>query len=364
VVLYVKKMAVFILVLAGLLLLTSCGAEKPQETNQVEEEQGVLVEQVEVEQKEISNITAVNGKLAANIEVSIIPKMAGKVAEVIFDVGDEVHKGDVLVRLESTELQAQLKQAQAGLATAKANYADAQKNLERTKSLFEQGAVSQQQLDLAQTQLAMGSPDSAAAAVQLIQAQLANTVITSPIDGIVSARSVEVGEIAGQGPVMTIVDVDQVIVETNVTESEVNKIEVGQVLDVKVSALQDEPFKGTVSTISPAADSRTGAFPIKITIPNSIHQLKPGMFAEVKLVLETKIGALVVPKEAVIDSGDRKYVFKIVDDKAVMTDVTTGMSDETHMEVLIGLAAGDKVVTKGQNKLQDNTPVMTNGGTK
>lgn len=355
-----KKRLWTALIIAGMAMLTACGAQPSVETQQSEDEKGVLVEQAEVVKSNISSITTINGKLAANIEVSIVPKMPGKVAKVLFNIGDRVHKGDVLVCLDSTELQAQLKQAQAGLATAEAGYADAKKNLERMKSLFEQGAVSQQQLDMAQTQLAVGNPDGAAATVQLIQAQLANTVITSPVNGIVSARNIEVGEMAGQAPVITIVDIDKVIVETDVIESEVNKIKEGQTVDVKVSAVREKPFQGIIATISPATDNRSSAFPIKIEISNPEHKLKPGMFAEVKLALDTKKDTLVIPKEAVIDSGDKKFVFKIENDKAIYTEIKTGLNDDTRVEVLSGLAAGDSVVTQGRNKVQDHTPVMVN----
>jgi len=357
-----KKLVIFALLVAAAAGLTACGSEKaPQEGENSLEAQAVLVDAAPVEKGDIASISTVNGKIAANIEVSIVPKMPGKVAEVLFDVGDRVHKGDVLVRLEAGELRAQLKQAEAGLEKARASFADAKKNFERMQSLYEQGAVSQQQLEAAQTQLTMGNPDSAEAAVELIRTQLENTVIVSPVDGIVAARNVEIGEMAGQVPVMTIVDIDQVTVETTVTEAEVNKLNAGQTVDVVVSAVQAQPFKGVIASISPAADARSSAFPVKVKIPNPEHRLKPGMFAEVKLALEIRKEAVIIPKEALVGTGENQSVFIVKDNKALQKKVTTGISDDTRVEVVSGISAGEMVVTKGQLKLQDQTPVMVDG---
>lgn len=348
----------------SLIVFTGCGAQKEAVATQLEEEQAVLVDVAKVIKGDITSISKTNGKIAPDLEVSIVPKMAGKVAEVNFEVGDMVHKGDVIIHLESTELQAQLKQAQANLTMAQANYNNALTNLERTKSLFEQGAASQQQLDAAQTMVDTGSPASAAAAVDLIKAQLANTVVKSPVTGIVSSRSIEVGEMAVQMPVMTIVDIDQVKVETYVLENEVNKLKIGQKVDVVVSAMSKKPFVGTIDTISPAADAQSNTFPVTIKIPNAEHKLKPGMFAEINVPLEIRKGVLLLPKEALMESGDKKSVFVVQNNKAVETKITTGVEDGTKVEVLTGLKEGNQVVLTGQNKLQTNTLVIIAGGSK
>lgn len=133
-------------------------------------------------------------------------------------------------------------------------------------------------------------------------------------------------------------------------------------MTVIVSAVGEEPFTGTIATISPAADSLSSTFPISIEISNSEHKLKPGMFAEAKLVLETKEGVLVLPKQAVIDSGDKKYVYVVKDNKAIQTEITTGIEDDERVEIVSGLQAGDMIVLSGQNKLQNETPVTVSGG--
>lgn len=369
------KMCGILLLITIMLAAAACGDKKNQDANESEETKAILVETAQVEKSDIASISTVSGKVAANVQVDVVPKMPGRVAAVYFNVGDRVKKGDVLVRLEDTEVKAGLESAQAALAMsktgqeqAKAQYQDALKNLERMKSLFEEGAISQQQLEAAETGLKMADPNMAAAklrqaeaAVKNAQAQLENTVIKSPANGIVSARNVEVGEIAAQMPVMTVVDIDPVVVETKVTESEVNKLKVGQKVDVNVEAAGKKPFQGVISSISPAAEERSSAFPVKIEIANPQHLLKPGMFAEVKLVLDTKKGAVVIPKEAVVDSGSNKTVFRIENNQAHLVEITTGTSDEKRVEVLSGLSKGQEVVIKGQHKLEDKTPVTVSG---
>lgn len=361
--LLMKKFGVTIVILAAGLLMAACGAEK-EPVAEEEAVPAVLVEAAPVTRADISEVSTVNGKLAAKVEVSVVPKMAGRISEVNFQVGDTVKKGDVLVRIAATELQAQLNQAQAVLNTAQAAHADAKTNLARMKTLYAQGAVSKQQLEMAESGVTASSPDAAAATVQMIQAQLANTVVTSPLDGLVASRTAEVGGIAGQGPVMVIVDLDTVVVHTDVTEGEVNKLSKGQEVDVLVSAVSADPFLGRVTAISPAADSRSSAFPVQISIDNPDHILKSGMFAEIRLVLSTKKGVLVVPKAAVVDSGDGRYVFLVKDGLALQTTITTGVEDETRVEVITGLQAGDSVVVSGQNKLQDKSAVTVSGGTE
>jgi RND family efflux transporter MFP subunit len=355
------KMFAALFICLSTMAFLGCGAQETG-TEQMEEERAVLVETGEVVTGDISSMATVSGKLSANLEVNIVPKMSGKVAQVNFQVGDQVRKGDVILRLETTELQAQLNQAKAALASAQANYDNAVANLERTKILYEQGAVSQQELERAQTMVATGSTDSAKAAIQLIETQIANAVVTAPTNGIVSARMVEVGEMATMAPVMTIVNINPILVEANVIEGYINKLKEGQKVSTYVTAVSSEPFTGTIDTINPTADIQSNTFPIKVSISNDQHILKPGMFAEMKLVLETQKGVLLIPKQAVTERDGHQYVYKIEDQRAVETEITTGLEDDNQIQVHSGLAEGDQIVLSGQNKLQNGSLVTTSGG--
>lgn len=373
-----KKIFIVALILISMVAFTGCGSKNEAQPVEAQEEEliPIPVEVVAVTTADISSTDNVNGLLAANVEVNVVPKVPGKVAQILVDMGDRVNKGDVLVRLDDAELQAQLKQAQAGLAMAKTSgsqanvrYQDAKKNLERMQSLFEQGAISEQQLEGAEIQVELADPEVSAAQIkqseaslQMVQTQLNNTVITAPVGGIISARNVEIGEMAGQTPVVSIVDIDKVIVEVNVTEGQVNKLAKGQKVDVEVAAVSDKLFAGTILSISPAADAQTRLFQVRIEISNKDHKLKPGMFAQVKLSTEKKFGVVVISKEAIIERDKEKIVFVVQNNVAIQKEVITGISDDNKVEVLSGLSSGEQLVIKGQHKLQNNAPVNVAGG--
>ncbi|MDP3050530.1 MAG: efflux RND transporter periplasmic adaptor subunit, partial [Eubacteriales bacterium] len=234
---------VMVFVLAIGLVTTGCGGDTDKAA---EDDQAVLVAVAEAEKGLLSRGDILTGKVIAKAEVNLVPKMPGKVSAVLADVGDRVQAGQTLMRLDATELQAQLSQAEAGVALAESglrqtelNFRDTQRNYERMKHLYEQGAIAAAEFEkvemgyeIARDQaekLAPAQLKQAKAQLQYMQANYNNTILTSPISGIVAARSVNVGELAAQTmPVFTVVSFDSVYVETNASEQQVNKIKAGQ----------------------------------------------------------------------------------------------------------------------------------------
>lgn len=310
---------------------------------------------------EIASASSLSGKIAAAVDVSVVPKTAGKVAEVPVKVGDVVKKGQVLVKLEGAELGAQVRQAQAALNMARANADVAQRNLQRMEELFRDGAVSQSQLEAARgsADVTQAQVQQAAATLDLMSTQYRNTIIEASQAGLVASLHVEVGEMASpSAPVANIVNIEQVIVEINVAESDINRLGIGQEIKVKVPAVSDQPFTGQVTSVAPAADAATKAFPVKVAIANPNQQLKPGMFAEVELSTEKRSNVIVIPKEAVIKRGEKSIAFVVQDGKAVEREVKTGITSNGTVEITSGIAAGEDVVVTGQNSLQNQMPVQ------
>lgn len=369
------KVTVFtagILVLA-LLFLGGCG-QKDDTSVQTDREIPVAV--AEAKQQAISAETAVTGKVAAASEVIIIPKIAGKVARVPVDIGSRVKKGDLLVQLDTTDLEIQLSGAINGLTNARLthnqavlNHDNAKANYERMQSLYKEGAVSQQQLEQAELAYklardAMNAPTVAGAQNQIdnIRNQIASATITSPVDGEIAARSIDPGEMANPAqPVLTVVNIDTVYVEATVAESDISLIKPNQQVKVKIDAAGGI-FEGTVSNISPAADPRTKGYPIKVEIANPGHKLKPGMFAEIRLVTRSREAALVIPKEAIITRGSDKLLYllknSIVEERVIQTGIESG----DQVEVVKGLSAGEKFVVEGQHSLSDKVKVKVRSG--
>lgn len=366
-------------VLTGVLALTAvgCGQKADSTANKVE---ATPVKVAKVDKGKVVNTVTVTGKVTAGMEVNVVPKVPGKTASVLVDVGQRVTKGQVLLRLETSDIEAQLKSAQAALAVQKSlgdqaaiRYRDALDNYNRMQYLFSQGAVSQTTLDSAKVSLdqaqasynpsggnsqTSASIRQAQAGIDALRVQLSNMVITSPTDGIIAARNIEPGEMASSAsPVFTIVNTDRMIVESNLAESEVNLASVGEQVNVMVKAVRDVPYIGKVLSVSPSANAQTKAFPLRVQLENKDANLKSGMIAEVILNTKAKDGVLLVPKEAVMDRVNKKVVFVVDKGAAREKTVTVGLSDDANIEITSGLKEGDQIVVDGQQLLADQSPV-------
>ncbi|MGI6031308.1 MAG: efflux RND transporter periplasmic adaptor subunit [Eubacteriales bacterium] len=289
-------------------------------------------------------------------------------------------------------LQSQLLQLESAMESTQLQYDELMRNLERTRQLYEVGGASktdvealetqaqqlQQQLEssrqtyeLTRDKIAAESAKAAAAGVGSAQAgvnqaqaayesaanQVSNTQVKAPISGVVGSCTVTEGSMASQSSVaMTIVDMDRVKLTINVADSVINKIQVGSQVYITIDALDGQQFEGTVSTVAPAADSQTMLYPVEIYIDNAQHLIKPGMFATVRLVLETKTDVISLPLDAVIEKNGETYVYVAGEDgRAKKVIVTTGMENSESVEILSGLEENDRVVVSGQDYLADGT---------
>lgn len=386
-----KKRGSLYIILAVLLaaLLAAGGCGKSSANEQEEGAAGAApVSTVKARLGLLNDSTTVSGKLEAVQSANVVAKIPGKVAAVHVDIGSVVKAGQLMVTLENDTQKAAVSQAAAGVAqakaglaraeadliTAKASYQVDKANYERNKELLAADAISQSAFEsieltykkskenvertlpaaLASSRAAL---QSAQAALQSAQATYNDTLIKAPFSGVVTARNINPGEMASSAaPVVTVVNLDKVIVKATVNEDMVNQLKQGQEVTVKVGAISAEPFKGIVSNIALAADSASKAFPIKVQIDNSKHQLKPGMFAEVQLSKD-RAKALLVPREAVVREGDKDVVWTVKNGTAGKQEVKAGESDGKQIIILSGLAEGDEVVTAGQESLQDGAKV-------
>lgn len=367
-----------VLLLAAMLVLAGCGQDQKQTG---EGDSSVPVRVASVEKGSLADTTVVTGKLEALAYSNVVPGgQGGKVYSVNVKVGDRVSKGQTLVTLEHASLQAAVQQAEQGVVQAEAalevariNYEQAAANYERGKQLYESGAIPQAgpagfetayeipyrqaKIDYEQVKPAMVA--NARAALAMAKEQYNNAFIKSPISGVVTAVNVNPGELASPAspvPVVSVVNLDKVVVKATVTEDQINKLKEGQEVPVLVSAVSSEPFTGVITSIALAADQQSLAYPIKVQIDNPEHLLKPGMFAEVQLQ-DKKEGVLVVPREAVVTLGGRDVVWVVENNRAVIRPVTVGVSDGKKIEIKTGLEAGQQVVISGQDSLQENAVV-------
>lgn len=341
-------------------------------------------------------ITA-SGKLEALASASLVSKISGRVAKITVDVGSRVKAGDLLVSLDAGELAAAVQLAEANLNKSKnsdlpslqnvarttldttgVTFKNAEADYSRTKTLLAGGAVSQQSFDQVEKAYLMAKSAYESArknmeivnkgtvpeTIRLYEAQLAqaranhaNSIINSPIDGVVTARYINPGELAGtSNPVLAVVNLDKVVVRVDVDESIINSLREGSQVEVGVAAVSGKPYTGTITNIALAAGPTTKAYQVKIQIPNTDHLLKPGMYAEVTLDGGQGEG-ISLPREAVMMTGDRATVWLVTDGTAGKRQVKTSPLDGKNVLVTSGLNDGDKVIISSLESLSDGTRV-------
>jgi len=290
-------------------------------------------------------VTAV-GSLVSAESVVIRPEVTGRIAEIAFQEGQRVAKGAVLVRLDDSVAKATLAQAQAAIAFDRAELA-------RAEELLRQNAGTARNRDQAAAKLQADQ-----ATVQLAQAQLEKLTLTAPFDGVLGLRKVSVGDVVQPGKdIVNLEAIDTLKLDFRVPEAYLPAVRVGQVLAVSVDAFPGKQFEGEVYAIDPLIDVNGRALAVRARVPNPGATLRPGLFARVVLTLNVQQDAVLVPEQAVVAFGTEQFVFKVVDGKAVQTKVRLGDRRNAEVEIGDGLKAGDTVVTAGQLKIRDGSPV-------
>ena len=293
----------------------------------------------------IDEISAV-GSLRSNESVVIQPEITGRVSEIAFSEGETVTRGALLIRLDDSVDRAELQQAQAQLALTKANF-------DRASDLFKRGNASARARDEALAQLRVAEANAA-----LAQAMLEKTAITAPFDGILGLRHVSPGDYVKPGDkVVNLESIDPVKVDFRIPEIHAAVLKTGQEILVMLDALPGKTFKGVVYAIDPLIDPNGRAVILRATVENTEQTLRPGMFARVRLVLSQRDDAIMLPETAVFPIGDKRFVYKVADGKAVRVEVTTGLRREGRVEIVSGLTLSDEVVLEGNFKLQDGRPL-------
>lgn len=287
------------------------------------------------------------GTLRANELVVVRPESEGRVAHINFAEGQRVGRGQTLVQLDASVERAVLAQAEAALSLAKANF-------ERADELVRKGAGTLRALDEARAKLRNDE-----AAVQLAHARHDKMTITAPFDGVVGLRRVSVGDYLSPGAdIVNLAMIDPLKVDFRVPEILLPAVAAGQPVSIAVDAFPKRAFTGEVYAIDPVVDAEGRSIVMRARMANPQHELRPGLFARVTLTLAAREGAIFVPEQAVFPVGDRQFVYRLVEGKAKLTAVKLGERRQGEVEVLDGLAAGDRAITAGLLKVRDGTAVQ------
>ncbi|NBW00920.1 MAG: efflux RND transporter periplasmic adaptor subunit [Betaproteobacteria bacterium] len=278
-------------------------------------------------------------------------EIPGRIARVMFADGSQVAKGDALIIFDASVQQALVNQARAerDLAAAK---------LKRTEELFQKKFLSAAALDDAKA-----TEEIAAAKLALAQANLDKMTIRAPFGGQIGIRQVSVGDYLKEGvELVNLEDLSSMKADFRVPEQISGRLAVGQTVQLQSDAFPGASFPAKVVAIDPAVDASGRSLLLRAELRDVSRRLKPGMFVRVRLVLESRPNAIVIPEEALVTAQNRLTVFKVVEGKAVATPVVTGLRSQLDqravVEVIKGLAPDDVVVTAGQIKIRgNNVPV-------
>lgn len=352
-----------LIILAGLLVITNlfaAGCAKSSGNSDASvKERPISVKSAKVVEGTLNESTSVSGTLEALDSANIVAKASGKVAGISVDIGSAVAAGQTLMALEAEDLAAAVASAEAAVENAEITYELALKQYERGQELVQGGAIARADFENnyeGALKKAEAGLKSARAALAQSQVRYKDAFIKSPINGVVTAKNINVGELAGtSSPLITVVNLDKVVVKANVNEDQVNKLEVGQKVNVRVSAASQTPLKGVVANIALAANT-TKAFPVKIQLDNRDHKLKPGMFAEVMFEWKGK-KALMVPREAVLSNSEGSKVYLIKEGVVKEQKVETGATDGKNIYIISGLNKGEEVAVSNLDSLKDGYEV-------
>ncbi len=340
---------------------------------------------------QISNTLSLTATVVSLRGTSVFSGVAGYLEAVMVRPGDMVQAGQVVVVVEHSQLDAQVRNAiaarrkadadllsaRANVDKAKAQLAVAQATFTRTSALFRDGLISQQAVDDAKGQLqtAQASLDAAEAQVSVAQAEIEqasaslqsarlaqdSATIRAPWSGVVVSRGLDPGAYvttSGGTPILWIADLDHVAVLVNITEAVMETIRRGAAAEIGLDAFPTRTFHGTVSRIAGGVDPDTRTVQVEIDLDNRDHALRPGMYARVRLSGVPR-RMFVVPLSALTTVGAQQFVWVVSDGKVSRRGVTIGATTASVVEITSGLSPDETIVFRGTELVREGGPVRT-----
>jgi len=307
----------------------------------------------------------VTGSLAPLTEATVKAKVAGELVAVTVREGESVKQGQMLARIDPTEVQARVAARQADVEAAKAQLIWAQKNRGTQKALLDKAFISQNAFDNIQSNYDVAAARLRAAAADLVVAQksLGDAVLSAPFSGIVSQRHAQPGErVALDAKVVSIVDLSRLQLEAPVPPMAIGLVKVGQPMNFRVEGFGEREFAGRIERINPAATAGSRSISVYAVIDNREGLLRGGMFAQGALTLSRIDHALAVPGSAVREEIGQTFVYAIDDGMVKRKSVKVGAPDAAgRVQVLEGLAAGERIVRVNLGSLREGVAARLSG---
>jgi membrane fusion protein, multidrug efflux system len=363
-----KKPLRLLLALAAVLvaLLLQCACRPGQDRDQARERPAVRVETAQVRAEDIVETLQGIGSIEASEMVIIRSEISGVIAEVRFEEGSRVSEGDVLYVLRDEKLRQELEAGRSSLRAARASLEQARQTFERFDTLFEDGLISAEEHKRTKTDLetARAEVQRLSAQVALQEEQLRETVVSAPMDGVLSQSLLDPGSYVGGGEELATLYTETALrVAFMVPESGMGRVRTGQPATTFVPAVGDERFEGQVVFVSPSIDVRTRKFLVRASVKDASGVLKPGAFASAEVAVEVRRQRPTVPEGSLVAAREGYFVY-VVDarDTAQRKDVAIGSRQAGLVEIVEGLEPGEIIVSTGQMQLSDGDPVQVVAG--
>jgi multidrug efflux pump subunit AcrA (membrane-fusion protein) len=401
----VKKIVIYAVIIAvvagGIVVVKNkvSSSAKNKTTQIIASKTSVQVEMAETTEKNAGD--TYKATLEANEQGTVTSKLAAKIVSVAVQNGQNVNAGDTIATLDDQDIQNNIKTAQAQIAIyekqvqsseqsvnsaqvamgkLKINVDDAQSTYDRQKTLFEGKAISKTDLETAEKTLnsAKADYDSGNASIQTAQASvetaeanlqaqkvaleksqgdLANTVIKAPISGVISGKSMNVGQMASTGTALaTVNDISSVYATIQVPQEKISNAKIGQAATIVVDG-NDQTYNGTIQYMDSVADSTSRVFNCKVKINNNDRSLSPGTYGKVTLVSDQKNDVITVPVNDLVGNEGDYSVFINDNGTAKKTKVIIGQTDENNVEITSGIKDGDQIICTNTSTLQDGDEV-------
>ena len=319
-------------------------------------------------------VLTASGYVVAQRKAAVASKATGRLERLNVVEGDRVKKGDVLARLEDSDIRASLDQARANLKLNEADLKDAIQWMGRAKTLLEKGVSSQADYDGAEARYnrVLAAIDVAKAVVGGAEVALENTLIRAPFDGTVLTKNADVGEmvapmaasVSSRSAVVTMADMTSLQVEADVSESNIERITANQPCEITLDAYPDARYQGYVAKIVPTADRAKATVMVKVGFRSYDARVLPEMSAKVLFLTKTSDSPkesvrsiLTIPLNAVATRAGGRVVYVIRDNRAVEVPVTVGKEFGSQTEITQGLSAGDRVIAAVTEHITNGTPV-------
>ena len=323
---------------------------------------------------QVNAVLTASGYVVAQRKAAVASKATGRLEYLGVVEGDKVKKGWVLARLEDTDIKASLDQARANLRLSEADLRDAEQWLARQKTLLEKGVSTQSDYDGAEARYQRVLALIAVAKAIVVGAEVAleNTLIRAPFDGTVLTKNADVGEmvapmaasVSSRSAVVTLADMGSLQVEADVSESNIERITLGQPCEITLDAYPEVRYEASVAKIVPTADRAKATVIVKVAFKSYDARVLPEMSSKVLFLTKTA-GALqpatrsmlTVPLSSVATRNGKKVVFVVRNDQAVEVPVSTGADAGALVEITQGLSAGDRVITGLNDRIVDGLRV-------